>query len=1202
MKEIRKYGKVAITIEGEFDHTRSYDRLCIVDYNGLSYLSIVDNTNTLPTNTSQWKLLSVQGVKGEKGDKGDDGLTGISFKNITVFKTHEPTSEKPVPDKPVGGKWNVESNTIELPDGWTNEDTIPAPVWISNGTFSSLTPDKPEWTTPQRISGDKGNNGADGVKYEFIYCLTKNEFIVPPEITNSNVDDYVPVGWSPSPKGISETEQVEWAAIRKKDSNGDWMNFEHPYIWAKWGTNGLNGDGVQYIFRRNNGESLQNPIDEYRIDMSSDQYQEKGNYENIDYIPGNGEWTNNPKGVTQNNTHEWCCKRKYKNGVWEAYSNPSLWAKYGQDGYNGISIKTKYIVTDNSSTIPAVNKNNINPGSNWSSIIPFYESPQALWEIQAYVNYKGELVEITDESGIKVYGWTDPILKNGVAGKNGTVPNYKSTYFCKSDSLPNKPTFKTVADVEASDIWLDYPNDSGQWWQSTAFINGTTEEIISWGNVLQVNGQDGIAQDGKYWETRFAVSNNDNPPTLDKNVREPSGWVKVDVNTAVPSIPENGSLWQTWAEIEPGGLALVNGWSDPYRVNGERGPRGYTGEPGAPGPQGPTGLYGASFEILYCLGTEIEYSATSAPNGNNYTGWYWNVPNIQAGDTYQYIWACQGKKVYSDSSGTNYTYEWGIPFKLSGTNGIGEKGVGIVDVENYYAISNSSTDSPTSWEREGIIPTLTKDKPYLWNYEIVKYSDGTKKQTTPQVISVIGSDGRNIINIVEYYYVGPEAEGVTHTSVTWTTNTLYPNDINIYLWNYEEIFFDKGEPIKTNPVRIGNYASPGKNGESGKTGKTIYPAGIYNRNTVYKVTETTCPYVLDTNYNNYYILNIDEWDSTIQTMSPGEAYETYGTKYWVKMDFFESIFVKIGIIANGLIGSAVFNGVYMFSQQGTTSLTGNEITTDYQNFNPNDPFGENNSFYPNICFNFSTGETWLGKNQFSISNNGTVHIGGFIIDGTSISYADEAKGRQLVLSPTVGLRIGTYIDLFKYIGLLPDGSAYFASRNVEFNSDNSGKITSIINWTANEFKIQPTSYNRLYYKDQKLIENTLGVSNIILNDISYDGNTNHTVLNWNVPYGGKVNVFLDKNVLGDSEDPIIWGTINFTLSSDISYPNYCELCEINIYNENIYLGELGIRIIKGTAVRHYVTSYFGNTFSKLVAKMVDGTITISTIFKDIEEQ
>ena len=58
MSKIKKYGKVAITVEGEYDSSRAYDRLCIVDFEGLTYLSLEDNVNESPKNSYKWKLLS----------------------------------------------------------------------------------------------------------------------------------------------------------------------------------------------------------------------------------------------------------------------------------------------------------------------------------------------------------------------------------------------------------------------------------------------------------------------------------------------------------------------------------------------------------------------------------------------------------------------------------------------------------------------------------------------------------------------------------------------------------------------------------------------------------------------------------------------------------------------------------------------------------------------------------------------------------------------------------------------------------------------------------------------------------------------------------------------------------------------------------------------------------------------------------------
>ena len=89
---------------------------------------------------------------------------------------------------------------------------------------------------------------------------------------------------------------------------------------------------------------------------------------------------------------------------------------------------------------------------------------------------------------------------------------------------------------------------------------------------------------------------------------------------------------------------------------------------------------------------------------------------------------------------------------------------------------------------------------------------------------------------------------------------------------------------------------------------------------------------------------------------------------WEKFESFEAIYAKIAMIDNGTIGSAVYRGDYMFSQQGIDS-DGN-ISTSYQNFNPEHIYDSESEFKPNICMNFKTGQMWAacGNIQFDDKN------------------------------------------------------------------------------------------------------------------------------------------------------------------------------------------------------------------------------------------
>lgn len=90
--------------------------------------------------------------------------------------------------------------------------------------------------------------------------------------------------------------------------------------------------------------------------------------------------------------------------------------------------------------------------------------------------------------------------------------------------------------------------------------------------------------------------------------------------------------------------------------------------------------------------------------------------------------------------------------------------------------------------------------------------------------------------------------------------------------------------------------------------------------------------------------------------TPSQSYAESQGSYWLRFDAYEAIYAKIGIIANGLIGSAVFNGDYMFSQQGTNAS--GEESSNY------DEFGTDN-FSPNFQINFRTGEIQAKKGSIS---------------------------------------------------------------------------------------------------------------------------------------------------------------------------------------------------------------------------------------------
>ena len=194
---------------------------------------------------------------------------------------------------------------------------------------------------------------------------------------------------------------------------------------------------------------------------------------------------------------------------------------------------------------------------------------------------------------------------------------YKTYVYKLSDIKPDKPTSNDPNNP--GDGWVDYPNTTGQWWQCIGTVNGVTELVTEWSEVLPVNGQDGTAQDGKRVEFRFAVnSSQTDAPAINKSIRQPSGWT-----TQPPTKEANQFMWMTVATINPDDTLAVN-WSDPVCISGEQGPQGVKGETGETGATGPKGDQGVGIESITHAGNTTGVAGTmdtyfiNLSNGDSY--------------------------------------------------------------------------------------------------------------------------------------------------------------------------------------------------------------------------------------------------------------------------------------------------------------------------------------------------------------------------------------------------------------------------------------------------------------------------------------------------------------------------------------------------------------------------------------------------------
>lgn len=142
---------------------------------------------------------------------------------------------------------------------------------------------------------------------------------------------------------------------------------------------------------------------------------------------------------------------------------------------------------------------------------------------------------------------------------------------------------------------------------------------------------------------------------------------------------------------------------------------------------GDTGKGIKSTAITY----QASASGTTVPTGT----WSGSIPTVSAG---QYLWV---RTIFSYSDNTTSTI---YSVSRMGANGAtGSNGKSIGSVVNYYLATASSsgvTVATSGWTTA--VQSVSAAKKYLWNYEVVKYTDGTVASTTaPCIIGSYGDRG-----------------------------------------------------------------------------------------------------------------------------------------------------------------------------------------------------------------------------------------------------------------------------------------------------------------------------------------------------------------------------------------------------------------------------------------------------------------------------
>lgn len=406
-------------------------------------------------------------------------------------------------------------------------------------------------------------------------------------------------------------------------------------------------------------------------------------------------------------------------------------------------------------------------------------------DVGIYLGIYSDNIE-EDSTDFNKYSWSKIVGADGKQGEDGISITAVDEHYAIFTSNTTEPTSwqDTVPTMTATNKYL--------WnYETIHYSNNTTTDTSK--RVIGVygdKGEDGTSITIKSKSVEYAVSSSGTAaPT--------SGWA-----TSVLSVDSGKFLWTKTTVTYNDNTSTVS-----YSV-------GYKGTNGTNG----TSPTVSSTKNEYQQST----NGTTIPTGT----WQSAPPSANAG---QYIWT-KTTVTYTDGK-TAVSYN----VSKNGTNGSNGKSIGAV-VNYYLATSASSgvTVKTSGWTT--VIQNVTAEKKYLWNYEEVKYTDGTVINTTePCIIGAYGDRGEQGLQGIqgEKGEQGIPGKDGTNGKTTYfhikysavanpTSASQMSETPNTYIGTY----VDYTEADSTDPTKYtwsqfkgskGDQGIPGTNGENGKT-------------------------------------------------------------------------------------------------------------------------------------------------------------------------------------------------------------------------------------------------------------------------------------------------------------------------------------------------------------------------------------------------
>lgn len=273
------------------------------------------------------------------------------------------------------------ANIRGIPSGWQESSNVD----LQDGEMLYMTTARKQgdkwltwtdgriWSTPVRLgsSGTTSGTGSDGQGYNYIYCRTSTgqmplfnvsvdftELINRVELASTQGEGilvqeikgnvfYEPSMdptdvWYDHPDGVTATIPYEWILVYQGNEKDGWTPLTpQPILWSKYGVNGQDGDGVEYVFCtiqdtdeapvivENN--TIKGTVNGNKVTIDINTISTNEFYQQDDFIPDG--WYDQPQEVNQLHPKQYVSIRKKKwvaneeKSKWGLFTEPKIWSE-----------------------------------------------------------------------------------------------------------------------------------------------------------------------------------------------------------------------------------------------------------------------------------------------------------------------------------------------------------------------------------------------------------------------------------------------------------------------------------------------------------------------------------------------------------------------------------------------------------------------------------------------------------------------------------------------------------------------------------------------------------------------------------------------------------------------------------------------------------------------------------------------------------